>query len=248
MLLDFKFCCTNFTPLQDFKVNTLQNIPKKRFGGRRIQTYLAVLSLILYIFTKISVNLYSGAIFIQQATKINNLYLSIVFLLVMTAICTVVGGLAAVIYTDTLQFFIMIGGSFYVMIKGLYTVGGYSELQTKYLASIPEKLLSNSTCGLPRVDSWRMLRDADTLLVTCLGQVSAWPDTCFHLVLVCRPSELCEAFLYQHKNLTNIIQYKHSSCLLTHGDILPFVSHTWKSTSFSSEPNSAQLGLVVQEL
>ncbi|XP_027227877.2 sodium/mannose cotransporter SLC5A10 isoform X1 [Penaeus vannamei] len=143
-------------------VNTLPEYTKKRFGGRRIQTYLALLSLILYIFTKISVNLYSGAIFIQQATKINNLYLSIVFLLVMTAICTVVGGLAAVIYTDTLQFFIMIGGSFYVMIKGLYTVGGYSELQTKYLASIPEKLISNSTCGLPRVDSWRMLRDADT--------------------------------------------------------------------------------------
>lgn len=46
--------------------------------------------------------------------------------------------------------------------SGLYTVGGYSELQTKYLASIPEKLISNSTCGLPRVDSWRMLRDADT--------------------------------------------------------------------------------------
>ncbi|XP_037784775.1 sodium/glucose cotransporter 5-like [Penaeus monodon] len=108
-----------------------QNIPKK-VGGRRIQTYLAVLSLILYIFTKISP-------YVQWLEAF-----------------------AAVIYTDTLQFFIMIGGSFYVMIKGLYTVGGYSELQTKYLASIPEKLLSNSTCGLPRVDSWRMLRDADT--------------------------------------------------------------------------------------
>ena len=38
--------------------------------------YLAVLSMILYIFTKISVNLYSGAIFIQQAIHWN-IYISI---------------------------------------------------------------------------------------------------------------------------------------------------------------------------
>ena len=48
----------------------------KRFGGRRISMYLAVLSMILYIFTKISVNLYSGAIFIQQAIQWN-IYISI---------------------------------------------------------------------------------------------------------------------------------------------------------------------------
>lgn len=40
-------------------------------------------------------------------------------------------------------------------------VGGYAALQTKYLEAIPEKLLPNSTCGLPRTDSWRMLREAD---------------------------------------------------------------------------------------
>ncbi|XP_063843627.1 sodium/mannose cotransporter SLC5A10-like isoform X1 [Scylla paramamosain] len=141
--------------------NTLPEYTKKRFGGRRIQTYLAVLSLILYIFTKISVNMYSGAIFLQQALRVSNLYLSISFLLVMTSLCTVFGGLAAVIYTDTLQFFIMIGGSLYVMVKSFQEVGWYTGLQTKYLAAIPSTLMPNSTCGLPRVDSWRMLRDAD---------------------------------------------------------------------------------------
>ena len=38
--------------------------------------YLAMLSMILYIFTKISVNLYSGALFIQQAVKLN-IYISV---------------------------------------------------------------------------------------------------------------------------------------------------------------------------
>lgn len=46
-------------------------------------------------------------------------------------------------------------------LSGLQAVGGYTALQTKYLAAIPEKLMDNSTCGIPRVDSWRMLRDAN---------------------------------------------------------------------------------------
>ncbi|XP_063604901.1 sodium/mannose cotransporter SLC5A10-like isoform X2 [Penaeus indicus] len=142
-------------------VNTLPEYTQKRFGGRRIQVYLAVLSLVLYIFTKISVNMYSGAIFIQQTLRVNNLYVCLIFLLLLTAVCTLVGGLAAVIYTDTLQFFIMIGGSVFLIVKGFMAVGGYAALQTKYLEAIPEKLLPNSTCGLPRTDSWKMLREAD---------------------------------------------------------------------------------------
>ena len=56
-------------------MRTLPEYMVKRFGGRRISMYLAVLSMILYIFTKISVNLYSGAIFIQQAIRWN-IYIS----------------------------------------------------------------------------------------------------------------------------------------------------------------------------
>jgi Na+/proline symporter len=37
-------------------VSTMPEYIKKRFGGERIRIYLSVLSLLLYIFTKISVN------------------------------------------------------------------------------------------------------------------------------------------------------------------------------------------------
>ena len=70
------------------KVCTLPEYMMKRFGGQRIRMYLAVLSMILYVFTKISVNLYSGALFIQQALHWN-LYLSIFSLLALTLICTI---------------------------------------------------------------------------------------------------------------------------------------------------------------
>ena len=38
------------------QVFTMPEYLKKRFGGNRIRVYLAVLALILYVFTKISVN------------------------------------------------------------------------------------------------------------------------------------------------------------------------------------------------
>ena len=62
-------------------------------------------------------NLYSGAIFIQQALRWS-LWWSVLGILAVTVVTTVLGGLAAVIYTDTLQFFIMIIGSLAVMAKG----------------------------------------------------------------------------------------------------------------------------------
>lgn len=41
-------------------VVTMPQYLKKRFGGQRIQVYMSVLSLILYIFTKISVSISSS--------------------------------------------------------------------------------------------------------------------------------------------------------------------------------------------
>ncbi|XP_038051758.1 sodium/glucose cotransporter 5-like [Patiria miniata] len=140
-------------------VYTLPEYMRKRYGGQRIRVYLAMLSLVLYIFTKISVNLFSGALFLQQALNWN-IYLAVGLLLALTAICTVTGGLAAVIYTDTLQFFIMLIGAFMLMIMSFVKIGGYGALKEQYMQAIPnETLYSNTSCGIPREDSWQMLRD-----------------------------------------------------------------------------------------
>lgn len=42
----------------DVQVVTMPEYLKKRFGGQRIRIYLSVLSLFLYVFTKISVSHY----------------------------------------------------------------------------------------------------------------------------------------------------------------------------------------------
>ncbi|XP_065322403.1 sodium/myo-inositol cotransporter-like isoform X2 [Gordionus sp. m RMFG-2023] len=118
------------------EVNTLPEYMNRRFGGRRIRTYLASLSMMLYIFTKVSVNLYAGAIFIEQSLRWN-LYAAILFILFMTCLCTVTGGLVAVIYTDTLQTVVMLVGSIMLTVVAFNKVGGYNGLRQRYSLAIP---------------------------------------------------------------------------------------------------------------
>ncbi|XP_033503286.1 sodium/glucose cotransporter 1 [Epinephelus lanceolatus] len=157
-------------------VVTMPEYLKKRFGGQRIRIYLSVLSLFLYVFTKISADMFSGAIFINQALGLN-IYLAVVMLLMITALYTVTGGLAAVIYTDTLQTIIMVVGSFILMGFAFHEVGGYESFQQRYMEAIPS-ITTNITadCYEPRADSFHIFRDAIT------GDLP-WPGLVFGLTI-----------------------------------------------------------------
>ncbi|KAK1339991.1 hypothetical protein QTO34_018555 [Cnephaeus nilssonii] len=157
-------------------VVTMPQYLKKRFGGQRIQVYMSVLSLILYIFTKISTDIFSGALFIQMALGWN-LYLSTVVLLVVTAVYTIAGGLTAVIYTDALQTVIMVGGALVLMFLGFKEVGWYPGLEQRYRQAIPNATVPNTTCHLPRPDAFHMLRDPVS------GDIP-WPGLIFGLTVL----------------------------------------------------------------
>ncbi|XP_042260564.1 sodium/myo-inositol cotransporter-like [Thunnus thynnus] len=117
-------------------VYTMPEYLSKRYGGRRLKVYFAALSLVLYIFTKLSVDLYSGALFIHESLGWN-LYLSIILLISMTALLTITGGLVAVIYTDTVQAFLMIAGALCLTGISLFKVGGLEGVRTKYMEASP---------------------------------------------------------------------------------------------------------------
>ncbi|KAM9059283.1 sodium/myo-inositol cotransporter 2 [Megaptera novaeangliae] len=140
------------------QVTTMPEYLRKRFGGNRIPIILAVLYLFIYIFTKISVDMYAGAIFIQQSLHLN-LYLAIVGLLAITALYTVAGGLAAVIYTDALQTLIMLVGALTLMGYSFAAVGGLEALEEKYFLAVASNRSGNSSCGLPREDAFHIFRD-----------------------------------------------------------------------------------------
>ncbi|XP_054627896.1 sodium/myo-inositol cotransporter-like [Dunckerocampus dactyliophorus] len=126
-----------FTPVYIFSgVFTMPEYLSKRYGGRRLQVYIAVLSLILYTLTKMSVDLYAGALFIQESLGWN-LYLSIILLITMTALLTISGGLVAVIYTDMVQAALMVVGAICLTCISLYQVGGLEGMMTKYMQAAP---------------------------------------------------------------------------------------------------------------
>ncbi|KAK1802710.1 hypothetical protein P4O66_021249 [Electrophorus voltai] len=142
----------------EWNIVTMPEYLGRRFGGERIRMYLSALSLMLSVFTKISTDLYSGALFVQVCLGWN-LYLSTVLMLVVTALYTIAGGLAAVIYTDTLQTFIMIIGAVILTITAFNKIGGYANLEQIYLQAVPAKTIPNTTCHLPRPDAMHLFRD-----------------------------------------------------------------------------------------
>ncbi|XP_044054929.1 sodium/glucose cotransporter 4 isoform X3 [Siniperca chuatsi] len=139
-------------------VVTMPEYLAKRFGGQRIRIYMSVLSLILYIFTKISTDIFSGALFIQVSLGWD-LYLSTGILLLVTAAYTVAGGLAAVIYTDALQTLIMVAGAFALMFIAFSKVGWYEGLVDRYMSAVPLVTVANTTCHLPLSDAFHLFRD-----------------------------------------------------------------------------------------
>ncbi|KAM3599555.1 uncharacterized protein V6R79_007871 [Siganus canaliculatus] len=143
-------------------VVTMPEYLKKRFGGQRISIYLSLLSLALYVFTKISADMLSGAIFINQAIGLN-IYIAVIALLLITAVYTITGGLAAVIYTDTVQTIIMLVGSFILLGFAFNKVGSYENFQTLYMEAVPSEVGNiSASCYVPRADSFNLFRNAIT--------------------------------------------------------------------------------------
>ncbi|OQV20228.1 Sodium/glucose cotransporter 4 [Hypsibius exemplaris] len=142
-------------------IYTMPEYLHRRYGGQRIRIYLSVLTLLLYVFTKISADLYAGAIFIEQSLRWD-LYVSVVILLVIAAVFTVTGGLNAVIWTDFVQCVIMLAGAFSLLVVVLVRVGGYKELIEQFPLAKPKVVKANAThCSDVPKNFLHLLRGAD---------------------------------------------------------------------------------------
>lgn len=157
-------------------VYTMPEYLSKRYGGNRLKVYFAFLSVLLYIFTKLSVDLYAGALFIQESLGWN-LYLSIVLLISMTALLTVTGGLVAVMYTDALQAVLMIGGALTLTTISLIKVGGLEGVRTKYMQAVPNVSAIMATGNFTYSPSCRIepKRDSLHILRGPLDEDIPWP-------------------------------------------------------------------------
>ncbi|MDX2266579.1 MAG: sodium:solute symporter [Bryobacter sp.] len=109
------------------KVFTMPEFLERRFNAQ-CRWYLTVISLLAYVFTKISVSLFAGGILIREVFGWDYMT-SAILLVIATGIYTISGGLAAVIYTDLFQAFLLVGGAIVLTFLGLDKAGGFEGLR-----------------------------------------------------------------------------------------------------------------------
>ena len=117
-------------------VFTMPEFLERRFN-RASSVYLASISILAYIFTKISVHLYAAAIVLERVVGWDPLTAAVA-LVVATGVYTIIGGLSAVIYTELMQTLVLLAGAVALTVIGLSEVGGFDGLR----AAVPEHYFS----------------------------------------------------------------------------------------------------------
>jgi len=139
------------------RVFTMPEFLERRFNATS-RWVLSIISLVAYVLTKIAVGIFAGGIVFRTLLPDMELDLGFVLLdsfwlgsflvIVMTGIYTVLGGLRAVAYTETLQTVVLVIGSVLVTVYGLEALGGWSALR--------------EVCGSDMFNLWKPLIPAGT--------------------------------------------------------------------------------------
>ena len=114
-------------------VQTIPEFLEKRFSSSA-RTVLSVVSLVAYVFTKVSVTVYAGAIVFRAllpdtfGSPENAFWVGAFTTVIITGIYTVFGGMRAIMATATPQAVIILFGAAFITFTGLAKLGGWGEL------------------------------------------------------------------------------------------------------------------------
>jgi SSS family solute:Na+ symporter len=126
-------------------VFTMPEFLERRYSSAA-RWYLALISIVGYVLTKISVTILAGGIVFETLMGIG-FWTGAIAVVVLTGLYTIFGGLRVVLYTDLLQMFVLIGGAVAVTVVGLDHLGGWGEMTT--------------VAGPAMMSLWRPLHDPD---------------------------------------------------------------------------------------
>jgi SSS family solute:Na+ symporter len=107
-------------------VFTMPEFLEKRFDARS-RWVLSIFSIAAYVLTKISVTIYAGGVVVSALLGID-FWTGAIATVVLTGIYTVLGGMRAVVYTETLQAVLLILGATVLTFIGLDKVGGWESM------------------------------------------------------------------------------------------------------------------------
>ncbi len=126
-------------------VFTMPEFLEKRFDARS-RWILSVFSIIAYVLTKISVTIYAGGVVVSALLGID-FWTGALSTVILTGLYTVLGGMRAVVYTETLQAIILVIGAAALTFIGLDEVGGWASMK--------------ETVTPQYLDMWRPATDPD---------------------------------------------------------------------------------------
>ena len=127
---------------------TMPEFLEKRFDSRS-RWFLSVFSLFAYVLTKVSVTIYAGGIVVSELLNLD-FWIGAIGIVIFTGIYTIIGGLKAVVYTETLQTVVLILGSVIITYLGFQEVGGWNELTKTVTEVSPDHF-----------NMWRPMNDPD---------------------------------------------------------------------------------------
>ena len=179
--------------------HTFPELLGKRYNSRAIQRLGGI---IIFLFMP----LYAGAVligaarFIEETLKINYIWALVIFTLIVAAY-VFAGGIKGVMYTDTLQGTIMLGGMTALLILTYTKLGGFisaHQALTNLASKMPENLVKGGALGwttMPALGSpiWWTLVSA-VILGVGIG-VLAQPQLAVRFMMVKSDKELNRAVL-----------------------------------------------------
>ena len=106
-------------------VFTMPEFLERRYS-QGARTYLSLVSILAYVLTKISLTIFAGALVFEVLGI--PFWTGALVVVIATGLYTIFGGLKAVLYTDMVQLFILLGGMFLVTFFGFQAIGGWSGM------------------------------------------------------------------------------------------------------------------------
>ncbi len=147
-------------------VVTTPEFLEKKFD-KSLRKPFAAVSIIIYVFTKITVSLFAGGILFYKLFGLN-IYTSAVIIVLFTGLYAILGGANAVIRTGVFQGVVLIIGAVLLTAFGLIAVGGFSGLEQKLPpdffhmfkpATDPDYPWTGVLFGAPIIAFWYWLTD-----------------------------------------------------------------------------------------
>jgi len=157
-------------------VQTIPEFLERRFSART-RWILSCVSLVAYVFTKVSVTVYAGAVVFQAllpdafGSPQNAFWVGAFFTVIATGVYTVFGGMRAIMNTATPQAVIILFGSFVITAVGLWKLSGGAGLVAGW-----DELVATCKTNADNFALWRPLSSPfDREAFPWLGIVIASP-------------------------------------------------------------------------